>query len=79
MEKKNHSIITNHKIILILIIFFIFNAFKFINQEGSDHPLISTLFNMIIFLSILVFFFHGKEIDGNSLYPKEVKVQQTSG
>ena len=29
---------------------------------------------MIIFVAILVFFFHGKEIDGTSLFPKEIKV-----
>ena len=75
--KKNHNIKINHKIIIMLIIFYIYNTFKFINQEGSDHPLVSSHFNMIIFLANLVFFFHGKEIDGNSLFPKEMKAQHT--
>jgi len=60
--KKNFSI-SNNKIILTLILFFIYNAFKFINCQGSDHPLVSSLFNMIIFLGIIVFIFHGKEIN----------------
>ena len=64
--EKNQNIITNHKIIIILILFFIYNTFKFINQDGSEYPLVSSLLNMIIFLAFLVFLFHGKEIDRNS-------------
>ena len=41
----------------------IYNAFKFINTEGSEHPLVSSLFNMIIFIGILVFIFHRNDID----------------
>ena len=63
METKRRKIITNHKIIITLIIMFIYNAFKFINDEGSEHPLVSSLFNMIIFIGILVIIFHRNEID----------------
>ncbi len=42
---------------------FIYNVFKFINTEGSEHPLVSSLFNMIIFIGILVIIFHRNEID----------------
>ena len=63
METKSRKIITNHKIIITLIIMFIYNAFKFINTEGSEHPLVSSLFNMIIFIGILVIIFHRNEID----------------
>ena len=63
METKRRKIITNHKIIITLIIMFIYNAFKFINDEGSEHPLVSSLFNMIIFIEIPVIIFHRNEID----------------
>ena len=63
METKRRKIITNHKIIITLIIMFIYNVFKFINTEGSEHLLVSSLFNMIIFIGILVIIFHRNEID----------------
>lgn len=47
-------------LIALLILVFMYNAFNFINTEGNDHPLIYSLFNMIIILIILIFLFHRK-------------------
>ena len=40
--------------ILILIIFFIINGFKFLNSEGSERPLPTSLFNMVLYLGLIV-------------------------
>jgi len=51
---------------LILIILFIHNAYVFAYTEGSNHPLLGPLFNMIIILAILIFIYHKKDIiEGN--------------
>ena len=36
------------------IILFIINAWKFINNPGSEVPILSILFNMIIYLAIII-------------------------
>ena len=61
MEKKEQEN-KYKKIWIFLFIAFIFgyNAIKFILTDGSDHPLVSSLFNMIISLAILIIFFHKK-------------------
>ena len=41
----------NYIIILIIILFF-YNGFNFLNTQGSCHPLVSPLFNMIEALAI---------------------------
>ena len=51
----------NYIIILIIILFF-YNGFNFLNTQGSGHPLVSPLFNMIEALAILFFIFHKNEI-----------------
>ena len=49
-------------IILFLFCIFLYNTYIFINTEGSSHPLVGTLFNMIIFLLIFFFTYHKKEL-----------------
>jgi len=56
--KKNNKI---NSIILGLVILFCLNVFKFVNTQGSEHPLLVALFNMIIILGILIFLYHKKE------------------
>ena len=41
-------------IIAITILLFIINAWKFINNPGSEVPILSILFNMIIYLAIII-------------------------
>ena len=41
-------------------LFFGGNAIKFVTTEGSQHPLLSSLFKMIISLVCLIFVFHRK-------------------
>ena len=41
-------------IIALLLFIFIYNGYTFLNTDGNDHPLVGSLFNMIIALSILI-------------------------
>ena len=41
----------------------IYNAFNLINIEVSEHPLASSLFNMIIFIGIHIIIFDRNDID----------------
>ena len=43
-------------LIAITIILFIINAWKFINNPGSEVPILSILFNMIIYLAIIFWY-----------------------
>ena len=52
-------------LVLVTLILFAINTFKFINNPASDVPILSILFNMILYLGIIIFILHKKEI---SLY-----------
>lgn len=52
---------------IIIIFIFVFHAFKFINLEGNDYPILWTLFYMLISLGIFVFLHHKKEIMENKI------------
>ena len=49
-------------LVLVKIILFIINTFKFINDPASEVPILSILFNMILYLGIIIFIIHKKEI-----------------
>ena len=49
-------------LIAITILLFIINAWKFINNPGSEVPILSILFNMIIYLAIIILILHLKAI-----------------
>ena len=62
--------------IIVLIIFFIINGWKFLNSEGSDKPLPISLFNMIFYLGIIVLLLHNNTIErelGNNTLDKYFK------
>ena len=60
--KENKGISVKKWLASISIIFFIFNAWKFMTTPGSEIPILSMLFNMIIYLSIIIFLLHKNEI-----------------
>ena len=62
MEKNVAREIRMNFIITLLIGLFIFNGYNFIATPGSENPLVSTLFNMLIFMAILIFIYHKNEI-----------------
>ena len=49
-------------LISISIILFLINAWKFINHPGSEVPILTILFNMIIYLAIIILILHKDEI-----------------
>ena len=49
-------------LISITIILFIINAWKFINNPGSVVLILSILFNMIIYLAIIILILHKDEM-----------------
>ena len=61
-EKKNQVNTTIVFIRLFAILLFLVLAFKFTHIKGSQHPLFSCLFNMIILLSIFIYLHHLKDI-----------------
>ena len=63
LSKPNFMI--KNIVVVFLILNIIYNTFKFLNVEGSEHPLVWSLFNMILSLGILVLLCHKKEIMEN--------------
>ena len=51
--------------IALLFILFIYNEYRFISTSGSEIPLLSILFNMIIYLGIIIFLLHRKKYKKN--------------
>ena len=47
-------------LIFLLILYY---GIRFLSTDGNSHPLVANLFNMIILLSFLVFYFHKNEIE----------------
>ena len=54
---------TRRLIILTEFGFLLVNAIAFLNLDGSSLPLLSTLFNMIFFLTIIIFLLHRNDLD----------------
>ena len=54
---------TKRLIILTAFGFLLVNAITFLNLDGSSLPLPSTLFNMIFFLTLIIFLLHRNDLD----------------
>ena len=52
-------------LVLVTLILFIINIFKFINDPASEVPILSILFNMVLYLGIIIFILHKKEVSLN--------------
>ena len=61
-EEPKCNFSTKNFIVALLILNMKHNGLKFLNVEGSGHPLVWSLFNMILSLGFLVLLFHQKEI-----------------
>ena len=49
-------------LVVVTFILFIINTFKFINDPASEVPILSILFNIILYLGIIIFILHKKDI-----------------
>ena len=54
------------RIILLLAILFLFNAYKFLGNEGNKSPILGNLFNMILFLFVIVALLHKDKLKKKS-------------
>ena len=59
LERKK----TKKLIILVAFGFLLVNGFTFLNLDSSSLPLPSTLFNMIFFLTLIIFLLHRNDLD----------------
>ena len=56
----------------ITIILFLINTFKFINNPGSEVPILTILFNMIFYFAIIVLIIHKNAITFGDYIQKKV-------
>ena len=61
-------------ITFLIFLLILYCGIRFLSKDGNGHPLVVNLFNMIILLSFLVFYFHKNEIEEGK---KEVIYQAT--
>lgn len=77
-KKMNSKIDSARLLVIILLgILFCYKIFKFSNLEGSDHPLISPLFDMILILGIIIFLIHKDDYDFTESAIKGEPLKQT--
>ena len=60
------------RIIILLGILFLYNGFKFIGNEGNKSPILSTLFNMIIILFIILIVLHKNELNKKGIIKQTI-------
>ena len=57
-SQKMHGHLLKKWLVSASFLLFIFNIWKFINTPGSEIPVLSLLFNMILYLGIIIFIIH---------------------
>ena len=69
-EEDNEDNFTHGKNLLVLLTFvlFLINIWKFLNCPESEIPIISILFNFIIYLGIIIIILHKNEINFNDYF-----------
>ena len=60
-------------LISISIILFLVNVWKFLNNPGSQAPILTILFNMIIYLAIIILIIHKNEIIFECYIQKQIE------
>ena len=48
--------------IIVLALLFVYFAARFLTTEGNAHPLVNSLFDMIVIIAILMLIFHKRNI-----------------
>ena len=59
-KKNRHT--AKRWLVSVSFILFIFNIWKYLNTPGSEIPILSLLFNMVVYLGIIIFIIHKNEI-----------------
>ena len=60
-------------LLLITAILFIINVWKFINNPASEVPVLTLLFNMIIYIAIIILILHKNEITLEDYIQKQIE------
>ena len=60
--ERTKKISGNSWIVILFLCIFFYNGYAFLNIEGNSHPLVGSLFNMIIILAIFFYIFHKEEL-----------------
>ena len=60
-------------LIIITAILFIINLWKFINNPASEVPVLTLLFNMIIYIAIIILILHKNEITLEDYIQKQIE------
>ena len=62
--KKNRLLSNNEGniMIIVLALLFVYFATRFLTTEGNTHPLVNSLFDMIVIIAILMVIFHKRDI-----------------
>ena len=61
-EEPNNKFSGKRCFVIISYVLFAFNAWKFLNNPGADVPILSILFNMVIYLGLIIFIIHKREL-----------------
>ena len=64
-EKESNSIHGKKLLVLLTIVLFLISTWKFLNSPESEIPIFSILFNLIIYLGIIIIILHKNEINFN--------------
>ena len=57
-DKESNLILGKKLLVLLTIVLFLINTWKFLNSPESEIPIISILFNLIIYLGIIIIILH---------------------
>ena len=57
-SQKKHGRSLKRWLVSVSFLLFIFNIWKYLNTPGSEIPVLSLLFNMILYLGIIIFIIH---------------------
>ena len=60
-SRKKHGHSLKRWLVTVSFLLFIFTICKFLNTPGSEIPVLSLLFNMILYLGIIIFIIHRKK------------------
>ena len=72
MGEKSKKLSGKRCLVLVTLILFIINTLKFINDPATEIPILSILFNMILYLGIIIFILHKKEIPFDEYINSEI-------
>ena len=59
---KKHGHSAKRWLVSVSFILFLFNIWKYLNTPGAEIPILSLLFNMVVYLGIIMFIIHKNEI-----------------